>query len=92
MYSEQDKHIFFWAFESQNDPETDPVILWMNGYVLVLLGMVILLDLKLSSGPGCSSIGSGMLMELGPCRIKNSTATIENPWAWNKNATIVFVE
>lgn len=25
--------IFFWAYESKNDPKRDPVILWMTGYV-----------------------------------------------------------
>lgn len=29
--ADQDKHFFFWAFESRNDPKTDPVILWLNG-------------------------------------------------------------
>ena len=28
-----DKHHFFWLFESRHDPENDPVILWMSGYV-----------------------------------------------------------
>ncbi|KAL1903420.1 hypothetical protein Sste5346_000046 [Sporothrix stenoceras] len=27
----RDRHIFFWAFESRNDPATDPVVLWMTG-------------------------------------------------------------
>lgn len=28
-----DKHYFYWFFESRSAPKTDPVILWMTGYV-----------------------------------------------------------
>lgn len=29
--AKEDKHYFYWAFESRNDPATDPIILWMTG-------------------------------------------------------------
>ncbi|KAG6916576.1 hypothetical protein DXG01_006347 [Tephrocybe rancida] len=80
------KHLFFYFFESRRDPAKDDVMMWING------------------GPGCSS-AMGLLMELGglqfhvlfrPCSIdmKNTSAngTLWNPYSWNKEANIFFLD
>ena len=68
------KHLFYWAFESRNDPATDPVILWMTG------------------GPGCSS-AVALFGENGPCKVNaDGTATKLNPYSWNRNATLIYVD
>lgn len=70
---EEDKHFFFWMFESRNDPENDPVILWLNG------------------GPGCSS-ATGLFFELGPAKVNSDLTLTKNPYAWNNNATVIFLD
>ncbi|OHW93643.1 serine carboxypeptidase [Colletotrichum incanum] len=68
------KHLFFWYFESLNDPEKDPLSLWMTG------------------GPGGSGL-VGLMLELGPCLINdNGTGTVHNPYAWNSNSSMIFVD
>jgi len=68
-----DKHLFYWFFESRNDPKNDPVILWLNG------------------GPGCSSL-TGLFMELGPAMINKKAEPVHNPWSWNNNASVIFLD
>ncbi|KAM4054788.1 serine carboxypeptidase [Hirsutella rhossiliensis] len=70
---EKDKHLFYWFFESRNDPKNDPVVLWLNG------------------GPGCSSL-TGLFLELGPASIDEKLKIVDNPHAWNANASVIFLD
>ncbi|QKX59439.1 uncharacterized protein TRUGW13939_06573 [Talaromyces rugulosus] len=71
--NEEDKHLFYWFFESRNDPKNDPVVLWLNG------------------GPGCSSL-TGLFFELGPSAIGKKVKPIYNPYSWNSNASVIFLD
>ncbi|KAF4812804.1 Carboxypeptidase Y-like protein A [Colletotrichum tropicale] len=48
--------------------------------------------LWMSGGPGASSVAFGLFQELGPCLIDGANATRPNPYAWNNNANVVFVD
>ncbi|KAH6788574.1 serine carboxypeptidase-like 40 [Perilla frutescens var. frutescens] len=51
------------------------------------------LVLWLNGGPGCSSIGSGAMTELGPFRVNPDGETLRyNENAWNTVANILFLE
>ncbi|XP_025828780.1 P-(S)-hydroxymandelonitrile lyase-like [Panicum hallii] len=51
------------------------------------------LVLWLNGGPGCSSVGSGALEELGAFRVHTDGETLLlNEYAWNKAANVLFLE
>ncbi|KAG9450977.1 hypothetical protein H6P81_010942 [Aristolochia fimbriata] len=51
------------------------------------------LVLWLNGGPGCSSLGAGAMMELGPFRVNSDGKTLtRNNYGWNKVANILFLE
>ncbi|KAL6494733.1 hypothetical protein OROGR_031533 [Orobanche gracilis] len=51
------------------------------------------LVLWLNGGPGCSSIGGGAMMELGPFRVNPDGKTLSyNKYAWNNVANVLFLE
>ncbi|KAJ1658729.1 hypothetical protein IWQ61_002087 [Dispira simplex] len=48
--------------------------------------------LWLNGGPGCSSM-TGLLMELGPCRVNDQgDGLLPNPHAWNNRANLIFLD
>lgn len=67
---EDDKHFFFWAFESRNDPKKDPVILWLNGGP----GCSSLTGLFFELGP--SSIGEDLKPIYNPHAWNNNATVI----------------
>ncbi|KAJ7596544.1 serine carboxypeptidase [Mycena floridula] len=67
------RHLFFYFFESRDQPDKDDVLMWTNG------------------GPGGSS-SMGLFMELGPCRITNSSGPYFHPESWNSKANIFFID
>ncbi|XP_017215597.1 serine carboxypeptidase-like 26 isoform X2 [Daucus carota subsp. sativus] len=48
--------------------------------------------LWLNGGPGCSSIGYGAAVELGPLKVNKNGGLNFNPHSWNKEANLLFVE
>jgi cathepsin A (carboxypeptidase C) len=47
--------------------------------------------LWMTGGPGCSS-GLAILAENGPCHIKPDGSLYNNPYSWNNNATVIYVD
>ncbi|KAJ7596523.1 serine carboxypeptidase [Mycena floridula] len=73
------RHLFFYFFESRDQPDKDDVLMWTNG------------GGPFSLGPGGSST-MGLFMELGPCRITNSSGPYFHPESWNSNSNIFFID
>lgn len=67
------RHLWYWFFESRNDPQNDPLVLWMTG------------------GPGCSSLVA-LFAENGPYIIEKDLSLTINPYSWNTNASVIWID
>ena len=67
------RHLWYWAFESRNDPSKDPLVIWLTG------------------GPGCSSLVA-LFYEHGPYHIQDDLSLSLNPYSWNSNATVIYID
>ena len=47
--------------------------------------------LWLNGGPGCSSL-TGLFLELGPASIDKNLKLHSNPYSWNANASVIFLD
>eukprot|EP00878_Enallax_costatus_P001458 GHUV01001609.1.p1 GENE.GHUV01001609.1~~GHUV01001609.1.p1 ORF type:complete len:561 (+),score=169.12 GHUV01001609.1:237-1919(+) len=74
---ENDRNLYYYLVESEGAVESDPVVLWLNG------------------GPGCSSF-DGFIYEHGPFLFgwgsSSKVQLRDNPYAWNKVATMIFLD
>ncbi|KAJ7758146.1 peptidase S10 serine carboxypeptidase [Mycena maculata] len=73
----EDKHLFFWFFESRSSPSSDPLVMWLNGGP----GCSSISGLLFELGP-CSIN-----------KDENGTVfTSRNEYGWNQNANVVFLD
>jgi carboxypeptidase C (cathepsin A) len=88
--------IHYMYFESERDPEKDPVIFWTNGgpgtfRLVASCSPQLVTYAPLSLHVGCSGL-LGLYTEFGPWRAAANLTLIRNPFSWTKYASIVFLE
>ncbi|KAJ7022403.1 serine carboxypeptidase [Mycena alexandri] len=73
----EDKHLFFWFFESRGSPSDDPLVMWLNGGP----GCSSTTGLLFELGPCTIN------------KTEDGTVfTSHNPHSWNQNANVIFLD
>lgn len=89
-------HLFYWFFESRNDPTTDPLIIWLTGGP----GCSSMLALMVCFFFHCFFIFfflwfNSLLfvkVENGPYHVLSDGKTLVlNEYSWNSNANVIWV-
>lgn len=86
------RHLFFYFFESRGDPEKDDVIFWTNGGPGGSSSLGLFMELGESPTRRVRAMGVENARASGPCRVVSDNATVYNPYAWNSNANVFFVD
>lgn len=79
-------NLFYWIFESQGSPKTDPVVFSLDFIFFVIIILLFINFFKVlwvSGGPGCSG-GLASFYENGPYSINANLTLSDNPYSWNK--------
>ncbi|RUP41523.1 hypothetical protein BC936DRAFT_138297, partial [Jimgerdemannia flammicorona] len=86
--TDNNDHFFFWFFESRFDPESDPLILWMNGGP----GCSSLTGLWMELGIESSKLSTSFV-QFSPCLVnEHGNATKRNNYSWNAFANVLFLD
>jgi hypothetical protein len=99
--SSNDGELFFWLFESQTNPSTDPLVVWLNGgpgcssmigmFCSITEGGFYSLYLRLLFLSWFVLL-VGLFLENGPFKINEDMTLRLNPFSWNRQANILYVD
>lgn len=89
--NENDKHLFYCEFQSYKYPSEMLIHLPPGFFESRNDPKNDPVVLWLSGGPGCSSL-VGLFMELGPASIDKKLHVVNNPYSWNANASVLFLD